>query len=133
MTDRLNLLADDLVTLARDYLPNNGAASILGVELSASPVIALLVERGGEAPRAIARYPARADDSELVQAAGTLAAHWASALTPDLVAACAVALKRGAHLRVYAHRNGEIALAVADGQQTLELAHRAIAMDAAID
>ena len=127
MTDRLNVAAQDVLTEAAELLAEGH--QVLGCWLLTEPLVEQLVARDdGTPPRATSRQSASMDDIPFVEACGICATAVLNQMEEDSRHAVNVALKRGAHLRVYARPDsGEVAivLARADGER-LELARHVV-------
>jgi len=130
MTPDLELLIADVYAAAGAFLPADGAATAVGVELTPMRKVVLLAPVDG-APRVVARVPAAVEHFDLVHAAERLAGAWVDRLGESVVKATAYSIdRRGTSLRVYCHADGSIALALGDSKRTVPIAARCIGDDA---
>lgn len=112
MSERLDLLARNVIVHAAALLGRGGEDQIVGVELDDEPRIAVLDADTDRTPwRRLSRSPPVGDYARLARAAQALSAPWLSRLSENVVGNVALALYRGGHVRLYVRpRSGEIDL-----------------------
>ncbi len=128
-TTTLDLLADDLLAAANDFLRASAATSTIGIGLSQREQVWLLAGRDAATRRVVSAELATAAHADLVGAAETLATAWVDELPEVTRTACESAMRRNraAHYWVYVHRDtGELALALGDGEKVIQVAHHAV-------